>query len=124
MTTRKTSQSLNWRGTRRSEPLSVSDLFAPMEPRRTQSWVNRSWPSRRLRVDPLQDLCVDGRYAPVSIANWKLIPTVTRELLALRVPRPLSFAADRRLSVVIPYRDREQHLSQLLPALTAKLAEQ
>lgn len=104
--------------------MSVSYLFAAKDTRRRQRWLNRWWPSIRLRTDPLQELRVEGRYAPVSIANWKLIPIVARSLLSIRVARPLSFAADRRLTVVIPYRDREQHLQQLLPVLLAKLREQ
>jgi hypothetical protein len=89
-----------------------------------QRWVRRYWPSTRLRRDPLRDLLVDSRYAPVSIANWKLTPTVRRRLLSTRVPRPLDFAHDRRLTIVIPFRDREAHLRQLLPPLTATLREQ
>jgi hypothetical protein len=99
-------------------------VFAPTELRRRRRWLNRWWPSTRLRRDPLQSLRVDGRYAPVSIANWKLIPSVARSLLASRITRPLSFVADRRLTVVIPYRDRAQHLQQLMPVLQAKLQEQ
>lgn len=104
--------------------MSVSYLFASRELRRPRRWLNRWWPSIRLRTDPLQQMRVDGRYAPVSIANWKLIPSVARSLQSSRVMRPLTFAADRRLTVVIPYRDREQHLQQLLPLLQAKLREQ
>ncbi|HEX7011373.1 MAG TPA: galactosyltransferase-related protein [Steroidobacteraceae bacterium] len=86
--------------------------------------MNRWWPSRRLGFDPLQDLCVDGRYRPVSIANWKLIPSVARTILAKRTPQPLSFAFDQRLTVVIPYRDREEHLRRLMPELEATLERQ
>src|SRR3990170_3430246 len=80
--------------------LSVSYLFASKESRRPRRWLNRWWPSVRLRTDPLQQLRVDGRYAPVSIANWKLIPGMARRLLAARVARPLTFAPDRRLTIV------------------------
>lgn len=104
--------------------MSVSYLLAPKELRWRQRWLNRWWPSIRLRTDPLQPVRVEGRYAPVSIANWKLIPSVARNLLGSRVMRPLTFATDRRLTVVIPYRDREQHLLQLLPVLEPKLREQ
>jgi hypothetical protein len=72
----------------------------------------------------LQHLRVDGRYAPVSIANWKLIPSVARGLLRARIARPLTFANDRRLTVVIPYRDREAHLRELMPVLQEQLQEQ
>lgn len=61
---------------------------------------------------------------PVSIANWKLIPSVARRILAGRTAQPLSFAADRRLAVIIPYRDREDHLRQLIPVLRRTLDAQ
>ena len=70
----------------------------------------------------MQELWVDERYAPVSIANWKLVPHVAQVLLARRVTQPLSFG-NGRLAVVIPYRDRRAHLQYLLPLLTAKLDE-
>jgi hypothetical protein len=104
--------------------LSVPYFLDPVEPSRGPRWLNRWLPSKRLRTDPLQGLSVEGRYAPVSIANWQLIPGMARTLLTGRVFRPLSFTADRRLTVVVPYRDRAQHLTQLVPALTAVLREQ
>ena len=104
--------------------MSVSYLFAPKELRRPRRWLNRWWPSVRLRTDPLQQLRIEERYAPVSIANWKLIPSMARNLLDARIARPLSFASDRRLTVIIPYRDRERHLQQMLPVLLEKLQEQ
>ncbi len=104
--------------------LSVSSLFAPRELSPGQRWLNQWWPSRRLGYDPVQELRIDERYAPVSIANWKLIPAVARTLLARRVTRPLSFVDGRRLSVIIPYRDRADHLRQLLPELHVKLDAQ
>jgi hypothetical protein len=61
---------------------------------------------------------------PVSIANWKLTPWIAKDLLARRVPRPLTFSSGERLTVVIPFRDREAHLRELLPPLTAMLREQ
>ena len=88
------------------------------------SWLNKWWPSRRLLSDPLHGLCVQERYAPVSISNWKLIPPVARDLLAQRVPQSLSFSAQRRLTVIVPYRDRAHHLQQLAPALIAMLERQ
>jgi len=104
--------------------LSVSYWFAPTELTRSKRWLIRWWPSRRLGTDPLRELRIDERYAPVSIANWKLIPAVARAVLARRVTRPLSFSPGRRLTVVIPYRDRAHHLQQLLPELTSRLTEQ
>lgn len=104
--------------------LSVPYSSEPLASSRGARWLNRWLPSRRLRTDPLQGVSIEGRYAPVSIANWKLIPSMAQRILAQRVFQPLSFTADARLSVIIPYRDREQHLAQLLPVLTAGLREQ
>ena len=103
--------------------MSVSYPLADKQARRRR-WLDRWWPSGRLGVDPLREWRVDDRYVPVSIANWKLIPSMARSLLAARVARPLSFEADRRLTVVIPYRDREQHLRQLMPELQDQLRRQ
>ncbi len=94
--------------------MSVSYLFAPKELRATPALAESLVAQCRLRTDPpLQQLRVDGRYVPVSIANWKLIPSVARSLLSTRIARPLTFADDRRLTVVIPYRDREAHLQSV-----------
>ena len=89
-----------------------------------QRWLNRWWPSSRLRADPLDRWQVDDRYRPVSIANWKLTPSMRRLLLSKRIPRLLTLSADRRLTVVIPFRDRESHLRQLMPVLTGTLRSQ
>jgi hypothetical protein len=99
-------------------------ISAPVALTGFSRWLNGWWPSARLRRDPLSDLRVAGRYAPVSIANWKLTPRMSRWLLARRVAQPLTFAADQRLTIVIPFRDREEHLRQLMPPLSATLAEQ
>lgn len=82
------------------------------------------WPSRRLRFDPLAGNVVDDRYAPVSIANWKLTPWVRRAILLGRRPTQLEFEPNRKLTIVIPFRDRETHLQQLLPPLKQVLAQQ
>jgi hypothetical protein len=89
-----------------------------------QRWLNSWWPSSRLREDPLAKLLVDGRYRVVSVANWKLTPHMRRRLLAKRVERPLTFTPGRRLTIVIPFRDRQAHLEQLLPSLTGMLQRQ
>ena len=87
-------------------------------------WVNRWWPSTRLGSDPLATLRVDERYVPVSIANWKLTPSMRSRLLALRVAQSLTFELGRRLTVVIPFRDRDEHLRQLIPELRRQLEQQ
>lgn len=75
-------------------------------------------------MDPLAGHNVEGRYFPVTIANWKLIPPVACLLLARRVAHPLDFHVGQRLTIVVPFRDREAHLHELLPPLTAMLANQ
>jgi len=83
---------------------------------------------------------VDDRYVPVSVANFKLIAPVARELRERRsaqaadfksnpqaasaAGRRLTFAPNKRLTVVIPFRDREEHLRQMLPDLMRHLALQ
>jgi hypothetical protein len=99
-------------------------ISAPIALTGFSRWLNSWWPSARLRRDPLSELRVAGRYAPVSIANWKLTPRMRRWLLKQRVAQPLTFAPDRRLTIVIPFRDRDEHLRQLMPVLTAMLNEQ
>jgi N-terminal region of glycosyl transferase group 7/N-terminal domain of galactosyltransferase len=89
-----------------------------------QRWLSRFWPSTRVRHDPLSDWLVDDRYAPVSVANWKLTPSMRRHLLARRRPLPLTFEPDQRLTVVIPFRDRDAHLRESMPRLNAILREQ
>ena len=89
-----------------------------------QRWLNRWWPSTRLRRDPLADVQVQNRYLPVSVANWKLTPWMARELLERRIERPLTFSTTESLTVVIPYRDRTQHLQELLPTLSGVLHAQ
>lgn len=87
-------------------------------------WLASLWPSTRIRRDPLGSVRIQDRYAPVSVANWKLTPWMKRRILEGRVPQSLTFAADQRLTVVIPFRDRDEHLRQLLPVLRAELERQ
>ena len=84
----------------------------------------RWWPSRRLHNDPLADLVIEDRYAPVTIANWKLTPWARRTVLERRHPVRIEFETCRRLTIVIPFRDRERHLAQLLPELLPVLERQ
>ena len=88
------------------------------------SWMHRWWPSSRLRIDPLQDLIIEGRYRPTTVANFKLIPSMRARLLANRNSVPLTFTNDLRLTVVIPIRNREAHLRELVPKLRETLTAQ
>lgn len=89
-----------------------------------ERWLARVWPSREFRNDPLLGVCVEGRYAPIPIAGWKLIPWVAESLSQQRIFRPLTFSSFERLTVIIPVRDRDEHLRVLVPRLTELLTEQ
>lgn len=86
--------------------------------------VQRWWPSTAVRRDPLASLVVDGRYVPVALNGWKLTPWMQSRLLATRQPTALTFATGLRLGIVIPFRDREAHLAELLPRLALVLGGQ
>ena len=101
-----------------------ADSPNPLALSATKRWLYSWWPSRRLGIDPQQEVKIDGRYAPVSIANWKLIGPVARELISRRCLHPLTLDARKKLTVVIPFRDRESHLAQLLPVLRSQLESQ
>jgi hypothetical protein len=87
-------------------------------------WSRRWWPSVRLGWDPLRHIRVADRYLPVSIRNWKLTPWMASRVLARRVARPLAFLADQKLTVLVPYRDRADHLARLIPTLSDELRRQ
>ena len=89
-----------------------------------QRWLDSWWPSTHLGKDPLERLLVEGRYRPVSVANWKLTPRMKQQLLRKRVVQPLTFSQGQRLTIVIPFRDRLAHLQQLLPILSGMLLKQ
>lgn len=89
-----------------------------------QRWLSRWWPSTTIRRDPLAGQLVAQRYAPIPLIGWKLLPWIYRRLAAHRVQAELGFMTGARLTVIIPVRDREHHLAQLLPRLRAKLQEQ
>ncbi len=86
-------------------------------------WVQRWYPSSVLKQDPLQDVRIDGRYAPIPLAGWKFTPHMAQALLAQRHFQPITFTSGR-LAVIIPVRDRQAHLAVLLPRLAAALNEQ
>jgi len=104
--------------------LSVPETSTLVKPTGLQRWLNRWRPSIPVRRDPLQHLLLDGRFAPVGLSRWKLIAPMRDEVLARRVAHPLTLTGDQRLTIIIPYRDREAHLQELLPSLKALLTSQ
>ena len=81
---------------------------------------------RRLGVDPLSDKSEPGaRFTPVPIHRLKVTGSLRTDILARRKQTP-PFTIDRgrRLAVIIPFRDREQHLAVLLSRLQVTLADQ
>lgn len=85
--------------------------------------MQRWYPSHVLREDPLQEVRVDGRYAPIPLAGWKFTPRMTQALLSQRAYQSLTFSS-QRLAVIIPVRDREAHLAVLIPRLITALNAQ
>lgn len=90
-------------------------------------WLRDRLPVRqRLTEDPLADKIATGdRFSPVPIYRLKLTGNLHREVLEKRQD-PGSFTLDRskRLAVIIPFRDRKEHLARLLPTLLRQLDEQ
>jgi len=89
-----------------------------------QSLVNRYRPRPRIGTDPLLPVPEDQRFAPITVARLKLIRPLAREILRQRTPREFAIRHDRRLTVVIPVRNREEHLAVLVPALRQTLSAQ
>ena len=87
-------------------------------------WIARLWPSRVVKDDPLEGVVLHGRYTPIPIAGWKLIPSIERELRSYRRQPELTLRSDRRLGVIVPVRDREHQITQLVPRLRALLDAQ
>jgi hypothetical protein len=82
--------------------------------------------NRRIRVlgdnDPLFERLYDGRYQWMKLDNLKVSPRVHQAILAKRqLVDGFELRYDRRLAVIIPVRNREPHLQQLIPRLREKL---
>ncbi len=85
---------------------------------------NRIRPRLRLGRDPLLPVSDGQRFTPITASRLRVIGPVKREILIRRRPCTVVVDYGKRLTVVIPFRNREHHLSCLLPALRAILAEQ
>lgn len=99
---------------------SVTDGMAASLPR----WINRLRPRRRLGRDPLLPVDPGQRFAPITVARLRVIAPLGDRILALRHPGAFHVRRDQRLTVVIPFRDRDAHLGLLLPRLRAVVADQ
>ena len=85
--------------------------------------------NRRIRVlgddDPLFDKLYDNRYRWMKLDNLKVSPRIHRAILAKRqLVDDFSLRYDKRLALIIPFRNREAHLEQLLPKLTERLRQE
>lgn len=87
-------------------------------------WVTKFWPSSTVKSDPLAEVLIDGRYVPIPLVGWKLIPSIERRLRSYRTATTLTFRSDATLGVIVPVRDREHQIVQLIPRLRAKLDAQ
>lgn len=91
------------------------------------SWLLDRLPVRqRLTTDPLAASIERGdRFSPVPIYRLKLTGNLHSEVLEKRrIENPFTLDRNQRLTVVIPFRNREEHLAKLLPILRRQLDEQ
>jgi len=87
--------------------------------------LNRISPSFRLENDPIT--YDDSKTVkPISVSRLRVTPFIKRRICALRKKINVSFKfiANKRLTVVIPFRDREDHLKKLIPILVESLSKQ
>ena len=109
----------------RTEWTSASSEFQdPPISRGLARWLAQLRPSSTVKHDPIAGVLVDGRYTPIPLIGWKLLPAVHRHLLAGRSAPRLTMAADKKLGVIVPVRDREDQITQLLPRLRSRLDAQ
>lgn len=91
---------------------------------RAMKLLRRILPSKRPAHDPISMAteCAHPSLKPVYIYNLNLTWPVTRQIVSQRHKSLNPVREDgHKLSVIIPYRDRHEHLSELLPALREHL---
>jgi predicted glycosyltransferase involved in capsule biosynthesis len=91
------------------------------------TWFLDRLPLRqRLGEDPLlQDDPGDARFIPVPIKRLKITGNLRKEVLSKRLlDTEFSIDSTQRLAVIIPFRNREEHLATLLPALQRQFESQ
>lgn len=86
-------------------------------------FLNRWLPSSRIEQDVLSR-DPNARYSPILLNELKVTPLMKREIMRKRRAQELTFRDDQRLTVLIPYRDRAEHLNALLPMLKKVLEQQ
>jgi len=80
----------------------------------------------RIRNDhnPSYDTLYCDRYQWMQLNNLKVSQRVLNAINEKRkLPDNFSISHDKRLAIIIPFRNRQHHLEQLLPRLTTKLRE-
>jgi hypothetical protein len=88
--------------------------------------IKRYQLTRKFSSDPLEGHNFAAeRFIPLALPGAYYTRRVYKRVLAGRkIDQPFEMSLDKRLGVVIPYRNREAHLEQLLPVLINKLEEQ
>lgn len=88
------------------------------------NWLHRFLPSHTADHDPARVTCEQPGITPVTLENLKLISPIRRRFddhrrsgIEVTCPKP------KHLGVVVPYRNREQHLEAFLPHMHAFLDE-
>lgn len=79
-----------------------------------------------IEPDPLEaEVYSQERFSPVPLHGHKVTKPMAKRILRMRKKLgELSMAGDKRLAIIIPYRDRAEHLEVLLPALQDALTSQ
>lgn len=82
--------------------------------------LNRFLPRGRVGTDPAL-VGSQGRYRPVPVYNLKMPWLAATDLRRSRRPNEFAFEEGKKLTVIIPFRNRDEHLAALRPALEAQL---
>ncbi len=88
-------------------------------------FINRFLPLKRINVDPLLPVKTNNqRYIPVTISRMRVTPLVKSIILSKRKVVSFKLEQDKRLTLIIPYRNRQPHLDLLLPQLYKAFKDQ
>jgi hypothetical protein len=81
---------------------------------------------KKIKADPLASMVEsDERYTPIGLINMKVtIPFIDQVYATRRLKQPFMLLHGKKLGVVIPFRNRHEHLHELLPRLEAALQKQ
>jgi hypothetical protein len=86
------------------------------------SWLNRILPSFKATHDPARITCELPNISPLTLENLKLVPGVRKRFDDnRRAGAEITVSKPDHLGIVVPYRNREEHLKEFLPHMHAFL---